>query len=383
MPKIHDMMPETLHDESARHSFVVALKGLLEARGRPGNTRLVNEKVLPRLAPDLDGIALLRDANRELEKEVPYQNWQTLTRAAQQLMWRSVGDCVDRQYNDLQARSEEIDGCVPVVSEPGFEVPRYLSAVDTHLMPGSYYTQRNDDDIRQGAVVDLAAAIYHGGRNGQGLNDVRGHTVVSHLMERFADVEPQKILELGCTVGHSAVAVAKYFPTAEMHGIDVGLPVLRYARARAASLGVNVHFAQQNAEQLSYPDASFDVVYSCVMLHETSSKALPRIMAECYRVLKPGGVVIHLEVPVRYEDLTVAERLRGEYETRYNNEPFWRGACSTNLVVALQDSGFDEVAQGYQQAVPVAERGAKGFSSQRGPVYSCWYIVSGRKSRGY
>ena len=378
MARVHEMMPDTLHDERARLAFIVDLKGCLDVKAGAGNARLLHERVLPRLSGDSE-TDQLHSARREMEREVPYQHWQTLMRAAPMLMWDTVGRCVDRQYPELEARARAIAGDAPLPHREDFEVPRYITALDTHLMPGSYHTQRSSHDLRQGAVFDLAAAIYHRGRNGQGLNDVRGHTIVAHLFERFPDLDPQHILELGCTVGHSTVAVARYFPKAETHAVDVGPPVLRYGQARAKSLGVDVHFAQDNAEELRYPDASFDLVYSSVMLHETSRQALPRIMAECYRVLKPGGVVIHLEVPVRYAELSLAEKLRAEYETHYNNEPFWRGACTADLTGALRRAGFSAVLEGYQQAVPEARRGGAGFSSERGPVYSCWYVVSGRK----
>lgn len=379
MSQAHAMMPETLHDERARLAFIIDLKACLDVKASVANAQLLERKVLPKLSPR-DGDDPLYAARKAMEKELPYQNWMTLMRSAQQMMWDAVGRCVDRQYSDLESRAGECWGDEQVRFDENFEVPRYLTAVDTHLMPGSYYTQRSSSDVRQGAVFDLAAAIYHRGQNGNELNDVRGHTIVSHLWERFPELEAAKLLELGCTVGHSTAAVAGYFPDAELHAIDIGLPVLRYAQARARSLGIkNVHFAQENAETLSYPDASFDVVYSSVMLHETSAKALPRIMSECYRVLKPGGVVIHLEVPIRYESMSLAEKLRGEYETHYNNEPFWRGACTADLVGALRAAGFEGVEEGYQQAVRKASRGAEGFSSKRGPVYACWYVVSGRK----
>ncbi|MBK6597301.1 MAG: class I SAM-dependent methyltransferase [Proteobacteria bacterium] len=115
------------------------------------------------------------------------------------------------------------------------------------------------------------------------MNDMRGHTVIAHLRERFPDLKPRRILEMGCTVGNSLCAVAQTFPNAEAHGIDVGAGLLRYAHARAAHLGVPVHFSQQSAEQTDFEDASFDLIFSCAMLHETSTKAVPRIFAECYR----------------------------------------------------------------------------------------------------
>ncbi|MCC5860585.1 MAG: class I SAM-dependent methyltransferase [Gammaproteobacteria bacterium] len=378
MNNTHGLMPETSHDERSRLAFIVDLKGLLDIGASAANAELLAERVMPKVAGQ-DDKTLLQRARSEMARQVPYQHWMTLMRSAQEMMWHAVGNCVDRQYEDLEARAEGLAADRAVRTVPDFTVPPYLTAVDTHLMPGSYYTQRSDTDIRQGAVFDLAAAIYHRGRNGNELNDIRGHTIVSHLWERFPELEPENLLELGCTVGHSTVAVARYFADAELHAVDIGLPVLRYAQARARSLGVDIHFAQENAETLSYPDESFDVVYSSVMLHETSNSALPNIMAECYRVLRPGGVVIHLEVPVRYAEMPLADQLRADYETYYNNEPFWRGACTADLVGALRTAGFVDVAEGYQQAVTAASRDSHGFSSERGPVYRCWYIVSGRK----
>ncbi len=82
-----------------------------------------------------------------------------------------------------------------------------------------------------------------------------------------------------------------------MHGIDVGAPVLRYAHARAESLGVPVHFSQQNAEHTDFETGSFDLVLSHIVLHETSKSALVASLRECHRLLRPGGLMLHLEIP--------------------------------------------------------------------------------------
>ena len=176
-------------------------------------------------------------------------------RAAQEQMWASGGSAVDRQLQELVKKAADQSGG-SVATDPDFKVPRYLNRVDTHVMPGSYYEEYSDDDVRAGALFDLAAAIYHQGRNGGGLNDVRGHTIAAHIFERFPDVAPRNILEMGCTVGHSSVALASYFPEAEYTAIDIGAPILRYARARAASLGQNIAFVQANAEETGFASES-------------------------------------------------------------------------------------------------------------------------------
>jgi ubiquinone/menaquinone biosynthesis C-methylase UbiE len=378
MNATHPMLPDVSHDERARLGYIVDLKAYLDQSLAPANLARAQaaerELAASGQAPNVQGVRAL------VEQQVPYQHWMTLVRHAQEMMWDVGIQCVDRQLDALQTRAEAMAGREAVRRVPGFEVPNYISAVDTHLMPGGYHAEASPTDLRQGALFDLIAAVYHRGRNGGQLNDLRGHTVVQHLYERFPDVQPRRLLEMGCTVGHSTGAVASYFPEATLEAVDVGAPVLNYALARARGLGLrNVHFAQENAESTSYPDASFDVVYSCVMLHETSGKALPRIMQECYRLLRPGGVVIHLEVPMRYRELTPAEQLRGEIETFYNNEPFWRGACQADLVGVLEKTGFEYVAEGYQPTVMKAERGARGFQRERGPVYRFWYVASGRR----
>lgn len=374
----HAMMPSSSHDEHARFGYVVALKQFLMRGLDPRLARLVDEKVAPRVADD-GHKSDFRNVERRLRGLGVYRTWQALTFDAQQEMWRNVGSCVERQLGTLQSLGASTPSRGSVRITPGFVAPPYLEAVDIHFMPGGYTADRGEGDVFQGAVFDKAASIYHMGRNGGELNDIRGHTIVQHVYDRCPTLRPRRILDMGCTVGHSTVAIGRAFPDAEMHAIDVGGALLRYARARAAALGAKVHFAQQNAESTDYPDASFDLVVSAAMLHETSNKALPRILAECRRLLRPGGAMVHLEVPLRFEETSTWSRIRGHYEAHFNNEPFWMGAQSADIAGLARAAGLQDVEAGYQDAVPSADRArTDGFRKQAGLVHTCWYIVSGR-----
>jgi ubiquinone/menaquinone biosynthesis C-methylase UbiE len=375
------MMPTSNHDELAEQRFVVALKGYLFAELEPPLQALTRETAAS-LEADTGAKATLQDVRRRLAQRPLYQNWVSGMRAAQELMWQAAGDCVDRQ----ESRLEELAAAAPAVgtlrTDPEFKVPRYLAATDTHMMPGSYHTDPTGrSDVRQGAVFDKAASLYSLGRQGGQMNDMRGNTVVAHLFERFPELEPQRILEIGCTVGNSLVAVAKTFPAAEVHGIDVGASLLRYAHARARYLEVPIHFSQQNGEQTDFPEGGFDLVYSSALLHETSAKAIRRIFAECLRVLRPGGVMIHLEVPFRAETATAFDWVRADYESRYNNEPFWMGAVSADLAELAREVGFARTAAGYQDAAfgPAKREPRTGFGGPSKGVYRSWYLVSGQK----
>ena len=137
---------------------------------------------------------------------------------------------------------------------------------------------------------------------------------------------------MGCTIGNSTLALVDEYPQAAVYGVEPGAPILRYAHARAEHLGRKVHFSQQNAEHTDFADGTFDLVVSFVMLHETSAKALPNIFRECHRLLSPGGVMAHLEVPVRYKDMDFCDQVMRDWQTYYDDEPFWGPSAAETAV---------------------------------------------------
>lgn len=371
----HPMLPEPRHDELARQLFVRDLKICMsEALDPP----------LRRLAEALDpGAGLGEDARMErLQDELhqvdSYRDWVGLRRASQEMLWHVVAETAERQAPQLDERARKVTPRGSLRLDPEFRQPDYLEAADTHMMPGGYDFDAGDS-VLQGAIMDLGGAVFMLGRNGGLMNDVRGHTAASHLFARFRDMQPKRILEMGCGVGASAVAVASYFPDAEMHAIDVGASMLRYAHARAEHLGQKIHFSQQNAERTDFEDGSFDLVYSCVVMHETSPEALRNIIAESHRLLRPGGVAVHLEVPLREETLDIWGKVLGDFEERYNNEHNWRCALRTDFQAELRRAGFQDVEVGYQEATPTARRGNNGFSEECQGVFRSWFVASGRK----
>jgi ubiquinone/menaquinone biosynthesis C-methylase UbiE len=164
-----------------------------------------------------------------------------------------------------------------------------------------------------------------------------GELLVGYFRDRWPKMKPARILDMGCAIGNSTLPWGRAFPKAELHGIDVGAPVLRYAHARARALGVPVHFSQQNAEATDFEAGSFDVVLSHIMLHETARSALDNVMRECHRLLKPGGVMLHLEVP---RGRTPVEKFMWNWETYNNNETFAGFMTDIDLSEVATRGGF-------------------------------------------
>ena len=162
----HAMLAESNHDELAEQKFVVALKWHIASQLMPKVRAVVENEVVPQLKEEGSEHPPFRDIRRKLEDRSEYLNWMSVTRAAQELMWQAAGDCVDRQIEELEERAEGVEPLGSLRVNPDFEVPPYLAAMDTHLMPGSYYFDTKDDDIRQGALFDKGASLYSLGRQG-------------------------------------------------------------------------------------------------------------------------------------------------------------------------------------------------------------------------
>ena len=228
-----------------------------------------------------------------------------MKRIIQEFTWDTVGESIERQLPSLIERARRIRerpskfGTLRL--DPDLAAPRYLNAVDIHAMPGGYHSEIVEDDVYAGALYDRGVYLFILGGLGAN-NEDYGDSLISFLAHNFADLRPRRILDIGCTVGASTLPFARRFPEADVHAIDVAAPPLRYGHARAELLGTAIHFSQQNAERTDFEDHSFDLIVSHGMAHETSNRALRNIFAECFRLLRPGGLMVHGEAR-QYTDI--------------------------------------------------------------------------------
>jgi ubiquinone/menaquinone biosynthesis C-methylase UbiE len=186
-------------------------------------------------------------------------------------------------------------------------------------------------------------------------------------------------------VGHSTVAIAQAFPEADVYALDVGAPMLRYGHARAESMGVGIHFSQQDAEHTDFADGSFDLVCSSAMLHETSAKGMRQIFKESHRLLRAGGIMCHVDVPPRHEHLSLWDQMRCDFESHYNNEPFMTSLARTDWVKVATDAGFaaDKVAVGYRKGSYFLNPNTEDFFTEGHPegrtLMGSWYACAAVK----
>ncbi|WP_052889868.1 class I SAM-dependent methyltransferase [Thermogemmatispora carboxidivorans] len=105
--------------------------------------------------------------------------------------------------------------------------------------------------------------------------------------------EGGRVLDLACGPGGWALELAFAYPKVEVIGVDISQAVIEYTRAQAWSRGLqNAHFQVMNVMQpLAFPDATFDLVNGRLLLGFMLPGAWPKLLAECRRLLKPGGVI--------------------------------------------------------------------------------------------
>jgi ubiquinone/menaquinone biosynthesis C-methylase UbiE len=108
------------------------------------------------------------------------------------------------------------------------------------------------------------------------------------LLVPFAEFRKKRVLEIGIGNGADGAMFAKH--GASYVGVDLTDAALEATKRHFDVLGIQGTFQKENAEHLSFPEASFDLVYSHGVLHHTPNTQ--RAIDEVYRVLKPGGEAI-------------------------------------------------------------------------------------------
>jgi ubiquinone/menaquinone biosynthesis C-methylase UbiE len=350
----HAMLPHSSHDELARQQFVSSMRKMFTTELFPGIRELYERKKRPeftaRAGRDPANAAEVEDL---LKESFYYRGANAFGRTAQELVWDVVGESIDRQIDALNDTARPKPGDLGTLrTDPDLPMPRYIQAVDIHAMPGNFHTELSPDDTFAGALYDRGVYFFSFGGLGDS-NDAYGGAVCDMLKTRFPDLKPRRILDVGCGIGSLTLPLKDAFPDAEVYGIDIGAPMVRYAHGRAESLGRAIHFSQQDARHTDFPDGYFDVIASIIVTHEAPAPALRAMFKEAHRLLAPGGVMMH-DGSFAKVDAKPIDALLGNWFAHNANEPFSVGFKRMDFADAFVEAGF---AKEYL------------FSGSRPPVY--------------
>ena len=359
----HNLLIEEAHDDESREYFAMDLAGYLRREMQPGARRIFDSQIDPVFRRRHQRAPTRTETRRALLRQPYYQMWSSLKRTDQEMLFDAVGEVVEHDLETVVARSKSprrrAGGSLSL--DAGVKAPRYLTAVDIHCMPGNYTGDLGDDDLSAGALFDRGIYVYGGGGMGP-QNDDMGASVCAWLKKEHRGFAPGAILEMGCSVGSNLLPYARQYPKARVEAIDVGTSILRYAHARAEDMGIAIHFSQQDAEQTKFEDESFDLIVSHLLTHETSLSGYRNILKECFRLLRPGGIMLHTETEWSTESDPFNQSLL-DWETHYNAEPFKTKLDTLDFPDHAAQAGFDK-SKAFVARAPSLRAGVKYYQGK-------------------
>lgn len=337
------------HDEASRQGFVGALKGFVNG---PLEARLADHYE-DQLKPKYEARHGRSPENRIEGTEAfaddhLYQLWGSSVYTSQDLMWETVGETCERLLPEFEERREsiargEVLGSLELNEH--FVPPEPIRQVEIHRQPGGYFGYEGDDTLRSGMNYLGTGELY---RNAKGLGDGSnvgdpgmGNFLLGALRRRFSDANPKSVLDIGCGVGVQTIAYKQAFPEAEVWGVELSAPFLRFAHVWAEDLGLPIHYRQADAQHTGLEDGQFDLIISHILFHETWHDILPGIMREAHRLLAPGGIFLNGDTPYQPARLSMPKQVTNHWQVVNNGEPFWTGYADTDIPKALCEAGFD------------------------------------------
>jgi ubiquinone/menaquinone biosynthesis C-methylase UbiE len=342
-------------DERARQQFVSQLRKHvmvdMAAKMRAVYETEVEPALLARTGrPARDGL----EVRRAMLPNAYFRAWSALRYTAQEMTWSSVRPQIERDLPQLVDAARRHAGAPrkrgSLRLDPTVATPSAMQKLDIHLMPGGFHTEVVADDVAAGAMYHHGTAVFAGGFSLRARGAGVAKSIAKYLQAANPQFHPRRLLDLGCTVGGNLLPYLEVFPDCEAHGIDVCAPLLRYAHARAESLGIAVHYSQQDAQHTDFPDHSFDIVCSSFFLHEHSTAISQRVFREARRLLRPGGVMVHMELPPSRET-TPYYSFYLDWDAYYNNEPHYAAFRALDLRAEVVRAGF-EASKYFQLRIP-------------------------------
>ena len=167
----------------------------------------------------------------------------------------------------------------------------------------------------------------------------------------LARIQPgEQVLDVGCGTGTLAIEVQQRVgEPGRVAGVDPGTQQIARARSKAARRNLPIDFQIGVIEHLAFPDQTFDVVLSTLMMHHLPTPIKRQGLSEIARVLKPGGRLVIADFKRKQERAGQAVRFHAG------------GSSMHNLTALVSDAGFSQVETEEMQPLRFSAFPGAGF----------------------
>ncbi len=130
------------------------------------------------------------------------------------------------------------------------------------------------------------------GPQGETILNQNLHEVLTreYFLAALGEIQGRRFLDIGCAVGDYMAVIAEMGGI--VSGVDVDADEIARGKANLAKAGLQADFHVGDARALPFDDAQFDVIYSADVFEHLTYDTKQAVVAELYRVLKPGGRVV-------------------------------------------------------------------------------------------
>ena len=247
--------------------------------------------------------------------------------------------------------------------DPTLVLPSYFLDSDFHQHPGGIWSD------------DIDAFAYEWAANSFSFSMIAAdgpyRWLAQYLHDRFT---PDSVIDLGCGFGKLCIPFKKISPNARVTGVDLAAPLLRLAHLRSLEAGQDIEWIQANAEKVPRAGGSVAGVMSYWLFHELPPQASRNVLAEAFRLVRPGGFFASLDMYTAPGG-AAGECLHFGHAAR-NNEPYLPAMIAGDVCQDLRTAGFENVELVEAQTGGPALRSGHPLASTRTHGFSG---VIGRK----
>jgi len=205
----------------------------------------------------------------------------------------------------------------------------------TYHQPGVLRVLQSKEETR--AFYDKIAGVYD-------LLAERSEQPVRRAGLKMLDARPgERVLEVGFGTGHCLVDLARAVgPSGKVFGIDLSDKMVQAAQklVQDNELGERVELVAGDALRLPYESGSLDGIFMSFTLELFDTPEIPSVLAECKRVLRPGGRI----VVVGMSRVSPDGLMTGIFEWTHRHFPNYLDCRPILVRRALEDAGFEITA---------------------------------------